>query len=189
MLAIMATIVAAGSPSRPANAAGIEKQGLCERYVSRAARNYGIPLGVLYAVGLTESGKKGNLHPYAMNIAGEARFPDTVEKAMRELHDAQRRGVRLIDVGCMQINHYYHRENFSSDRAMFDPARNVEYAASFLKSLKKQHKTWAMAVARYHAGPDNNVAQKQYVCRVIRNMVASGAGKWTPAAKKFCNSG
>lgn len=188
MLATMATVVAAGLPSRPANAAEIEKQGLCERYVSRAARNYGIPIGVLYAVGMTESGKKGNLHPYAMNIGGEARFPDTVEKAMRELHDAQRRGVRLIDIGCMQINHYYHRENFSSDRAMFDPARNVEYAASFLKSLKQRHKTWAMAVARYHAGPDNDVAQKQYVCRVIRNMVVAGAGNWTPAAKKFCNS-
>lgn len=189
MLAIMATFAATGLPSRPAFAAGTEKQGLCERYVSRAARNYGVPLGVLYAVGLTESGKKGKLHPFAMNIAGETRFPGSVEKAMRELHDAQRRGVRLIDVGCMQINHYYHRENFPSDRAMFDPARNVDYAASFLKSLKKKHKTWAMAVARYHAGPDNDVAQKQYVCRVIRNMVATGAGKWTLAAKNFCNSG
>ena len=107
---------------------------------------------------------------------------------MREFHAAQRRGVRLIDIGCMQINHHYHRENFSSDLAMFDPARNVDYAASFLKSLKKRHKTWAMAVASYHAGPDNDKAQKQYVCRVIGNMVASGTGKWTPAANRFCNS-
>jgi len=184
-----APIATAGLLSDSANAAGVEKQGLCERYVSQAARTYGIPVGVLYAVGLTESGKKGGLHPYAMNIAGEPRFPDTVEKAMREFHDAQRRGIRLIDVGCMQINHHYHREKFSSDRAMFDPARNVEYAASFLKSLKQRHKTWAMAVARYHAGPDNDAAQKQYVCRVIRNMITAGVGKWTPAAKSFCNSG
>lgn len=189
MLAIVAPVAIAVSSSEPASAAGIEKQGLCERYVSRAARAYGVPIGVLYAVGLTESGKKGALHPFAMNIAGQAKFPDTVEKAMREFHDARRRGVRLIDVGCMQINHHYHRENFPSDQAMFDPARNVDYAASFLKSLKQKHKTWAMAVARYHAGPDNNAAQKQYVCRVIRNMVASGVGKWTPEAKSFCNSG
>lgn len=189
MLAIAASVAAVESSSRPASAAGLEKPGVCERYVSRAARDYGIPISVLYAVGLTESGKKGKLNPYAMNIEGEPRFPDTVESALHELRDAQRRGIRLIDVGCMQINHYYHRENFPSDRAMFDPAQNVEYAASFLKSLKAKHKTWAMAVARYHAGPDNDVAQKQYVCRVIRNMVATGGGKWTPAAKAFCNSG
>ncbi|QKV20686.1 transglycosylase SLT domain-containing protein [Oricola thermophila] len=173
--------------SSPAVAAGSEQAGICERHVSRAARKYGIPLGIFYAVGLTESGRKGGLHPFAMNIAGEARFPATVEMAMREFHDARRRGIRLIDMGCMQINHYYHRENFPSDLAMFDPARNVEYAAKFLKELKDKHKTWSMAVARYHAGPDNDPAQKKYVCRVIGNMVAAGIGKWTPESRSFCN--
>jgi soluble lytic murein transglycosylase-like protein len=44
-----------------------------------------------------------------------------------------------------------------------------------------------MAVARYHAGPDNDPAQKRYVCRVITNMVATGFGKWTTNARTFCN--
>ena len=44
-----------------------------------------------------------------------------------------------------------------------------------------------MAVARYHAGPDNDPAQKRYVCRVIANMVATGFGKWTGNARAFCN--
>ena len=43
-----------------------------------------------------------------------------------------------------------------------------------------------MAVARYHAGPDNDPAQKKYICRVIGNLVASGFGAWTPQAKAFC---
>jgi soluble lytic murein transglycosylase-like protein len=43
-----------------------------------------------------------------------------------------------------------------------------------------------MAVARYHAGPNNNPAQKRYVCRVMANMVATGFGNWTPDAKIFC---
>ena len=187
-LAMAAFAAMAGSPFDAARASGIQHQGICERYLAKAARKYDVPIGVLYAVGLTESGLKGGLHPFAMNIEGETKFPDTVEKAMREFEAARRRGVRLIDVGCMQINQYYHRDKFPSDIAMFDPARNVMYAASFLKSLKKQYKTWSMAVARYHAGPDNNRAQKQYVCRVIRNMVATGVGNWTPAAKNFCNS-
>lgn len=46
-----------------------------------------------------------------------------------------------------------------------------------------------MAIARYHAGPDNDPAQKRYVCAVIRNMVAVGFGAWTPASRAFCRAG
>ena len=35
-----------------------------------AARRHGVPLGVLYAVGLSETGRKGVLNPYALNIDG-----------------------------------------------------------------------------------------------------------------------
>jgi soluble lytic murein transglycosylase-like protein len=185
MLAV--TAVTAGSISDGVQAAGTGSQGICERYVTIAAQTYGIPVEVLYAVGLTESGVKGKLYPYAMNIEGKTLFPGSVESAMREFTDARRQGARLIDVGCMQINHHYHHDQFPSVAAMFDPRRNVMYAASFLKSLKQKHKSWSLAVARYHAGPDNNAAQKQYVCRVIRNMVAVGMGNWTPEAQAFCN--
>ena len=186
-MSILATAIAtAGFSSDAESAPAVQQKGICERYVTEAARTYDVPVGVLYAVGLTESGLQGGLHPYAMNIEGKTKFPASVEAAMREFETARRHGARLIDVGCMQINHHYHRENFPSDAAMFEPARNVMYAASFLKQLKRKHKTWSMAVARYHAGPDNNVAQKRYVCRVIANMVATGVGKWTPAASKFC---
>jgi soluble lytic murein transglycosylase-like protein len=62
----------------------------------------------------------------------------------------------------------------------------VEYAARFLKQLRKREGNWTLAVARYNAGPNNNPAQKKYVCRVIANMVATGFGTWTPKARKFC---
>ena len=41
-------------------------------------------------------------------------------------------------------------------------------------------------MARYHAGPHNNAAQKVYICRVVANMVATGFGQWTSAAAQFC---
>jgi len=41
-------------------------------------------------------------------------------------------------------------------------------------------------VARYHAGPDNDPAQKRYICRVIANMVATGFGAWTPQSRTLC---
>jgi hypothetical protein len=188
MLALTTLILAAAFSSESDAASPIQGRGICETHVANAAHIYGVPVGVLYAVGLTESGLKGGLHPFAMNIEGKTRFPDSAGEAMRIFRDARRNGIRLIDLGCMQINHHYHRSQFPSDAAMFDPARNVMYAARFLKSLKLKHETWAMAVARYHAGPDNNTAQKRYVCRVIRNMVAVGVGNWTPSARAFCLS-
>ena len=69
---------------------------------------------------------------------------------------------------------------------MFDPHANVDYAARFLKVLHRREGSWTMAVARYHAGPNNNPAQKQYVCAVIVNMVATGFGEWTAQSRDFC---
>jgi soluble lytic murein transglycosylase-like protein len=159
---------------------------LCEREMMRASAKYGVPLGMLYSVGLTETGRRGSLQPYAMNVEGRAVFSRTAPEAMQRFEEARRSGARLIDLGCMQINHEYHREKFSSLESMLDPRANVEYAARFLKELKGRHETWTMAVARYHAGPNNDPAQKRYVCRVIANMVAAGFGEWTPGARTFC---
>ncbi len=159
----------------------------CEAEILRAADRYGIPAGILYAVGLTETGKKGSLQPNALNIEGKALFPGSRAAALSAFETARRDGKTLIDLGCMQINHRYHSANFRSVSDMLDPHQNVDYAARFLASLHARHQTWSMAVARYHAGPDNDPAQKIYVCRVIANMVAVGFGKWTPNARSFCN--
>lgn len=113
-------------------------------------------------------------------------FFDSEADALRAFVDARRSGAKLIDIGCMQINQRYHGEHFASVQAMFNPRANVEYAARFLSNLRDRHETWTMAVARYHAGPNNDPAQKRYVCRVIANLVATGYGNWTPNAQKFC---
>ncbi|TIN70251.1 MAG: lytic transglycosylase domain-containing protein, partial [Mesorhizobium sp.] len=43
----------------------------CEPEILRAADRYGVPAGILYAVGLTETGKKGSLQPNALNVEGK----------------------------------------------------------------------------------------------------------------------
>jgi soluble lytic murein transglycosylase-like protein len=160
--------------------------GVCEREMRRAADKHGVPLGMLYAVGLTETGRGDSLAPYALNIEGRAVYAVNKQEALQRIETARRAGARLIDIGCMQINHHFHARNFASLEDMLDPARNVDYAARFLGELKTREGTWTMAVARYHAGPNNNPAQKTYVCRVIANMVASGFGRWTADAQGFC---
>ncbi|GLS31322.1 transglycosylase SLT domain-containing protein [Neomesorhizobium albiziae] len=159
----------------------------CEPEILAAADRYGLPVGILYAVGLTETGKKGSLQPNALNIDGKALFPTSRQQAVEAFRQARENGAKFIDLGCMQINHRFHSEHFRSVQDMLDPHRNVDYAARFLVQLKRKHNTWSMAVARYHAGPDNDPAQKRYVCRVIANMVATGFGNWTPNARDFCN--
>ncbi|MEK1889787.1 MAG: transglycosylase SLT domain-containing protein [Phyllobacterium sp.] len=152
----------------------------------RASVKYGIPLGILYAVGLAETGRKASLQPYAMNIDGRPYFMPSAAAAMAKFDEEQFKGANLIDLGCMQINQHYHASAFRSVSAMLDPAANVDYAARFLKKLRSREGSWTMAIARYHAGPDNDPAQQYYVCRVIENMVASGFGNWTPEATRFC---
>ena len=160
--------------------------GACEREILAAAAKYGIPAGILYSVGLTETGRKGSLQPYAMNIEGKAYFGSSRQDALEAFQAARARGAKLIDLGCMQINHHFHGDQFASPTEMFDPRKNVEYAAAFLARLHARHETWTMAVARYHAGPNNDPAQKRYVCRVIANLVATGYGSWTTNARTFC---
>ena len=178
VLAALATFISSGAASAAGHA--------CEAEILSASARYGVPEGILYAVGLTETGRKGSLQPYALNIEGRAVFANSPAEAIAEFKAATRRGSKLIDLGCMQINHHYHAEHFSGLGEMLDPHANVDYAARFLVRLKAKYKTWSMAVARYHAGPDNDPAQKRYICRVIANMVATGFGKWTQNARDFC---
>ena len=158
----------------------------CEREIASAAQRYAIPLAVFYAVGLNETGTRGRLQPYSMNIDGQSVANGSLVEALARFRQAKAAGAKMIDIGCMQINHHYHGSNFASVEAMFDPVGNIDYAARFLRDLKLREHTWTMAVARYNAGPNNNPAQKVYVCGVLTKMVASGFGAWTESARNFC---
>lgn len=181
------TVLLAASISSAFPLAASAASNACEPEILAAADRYGVPVGILYAVGLTETGNEGSLQPNALNIDGKALFPRTAQQAVLAFQEARGNGAKFIDLGCMQINHRFHSEHFRNVSEMLDPHRNVDYAARFLVQLKRKHDTWSMAVARYHAGPNNDPAQKRYVCRVIANMVATGFGKWTANARSFCN--
>jgi hypothetical protein len=181
MLAAMAILAIAWFD--PARAADSQ---VCEREMVRAAQVNDIPLNVLYAVGLTETGHKGALNPFDMNVDGRTVSSASLGEALEKFAAERASGAQLIDIGCMQINHHWHAADFHSVADMFDPGNNVRYAANFLKELREREGTWTLAVARYNAGPNNDPAQKKYVCAVIRNMVASGMGQWTPNARAFC---
>jgi len=181
LLSIWSSAAVAGTPRGPA-------AGVCEREIARAAERYDVPIPILYAVGLTETGYKGSLQPYALNIEGKDYVATDLRDGLRAFREAQARGARLIDIGCMQMNHYWHGKEFNSLEEMFDPRRNVERAAAFLKELRQREGNWTTAVARYNASPKNTAAGHRYTCRVIRNLVNAGIGHWTPDAKAYCDT-
>ena len=71
----------------------------------------------------------------------------------------QGRGVASIDVGCMQVNLFYHPAAFRSLDEAFDPAPNARYAARFLRSLFGRVGGWAAAAAAYHSFTPELAAQ------------------------------
>ena len=181
--ALRAALAAIFTCSAPRQAAA---DNACEREMARAARSYGVPLGVLYAVGLTETGRGDSLRPYALNIEGKSVYDIDKDEALRRFQRGAA-GRRQDDRRRLHADQPpLPRPSFSSVEDMLDPSKNVDYAARFLQQLKAREGSWTLAVARYHAGPDNDPAQKRYVCRVIANLVASGFGAWTADARAFC---
>jgi hypothetical protein len=82
---------------------------------------------------------------------GKGRFFPTKAAAIAAVKRLQARGVTSIDVGCMQVNLHYHPTAFRSLSDAFDPARNADYAATFLTALKRDRGSWRRAVEHYHS--------------------------------------
>ena len=81
----------------------------------------------------------------------------------------QARGIRSVDVGCLQVNLLHHPGAFASLEEAFEPAANARYAARFLRELQgRAGGAWSQAVAWYHsATPERGEA---YRLRVMAHL-------------------
>lgn len=148
------------SISYPARAGSTD--AACFDATRRAAAKHDIPLDILAAVALTETGMKQNgryaPYPWSANVAGRGYRFESKRDAVASAEAWLKKGVTSFDVGCMQINWRWHGKAFSSVRAAFDPYRNTDYAARFLKSNYKALGSWPAAVGRYHSGTEKFAA-------------------------------
>jgi phytoene dehydrogenase-like protein len=125
--------------------------------VGAAERGAAIPPHLLAAISRVESGRRdpgtGDWHPWpwTVNAEGEGSFYDTKAQAIAAVQAMQARGVRSIDVGCMQVNLMHHPDAFPNLELAFDPQANAAYAARFLKELFTQTGDWPKAAALYHS--------------------------------------
>ena len=151
LLVALAAMTAA--PFAAAARAGMSET--CERAARIAAQQTGVPLDVLRAITLTETGRRsdGRLEPWpwTVNIEGKGLWFDSYEEALAYADANLRRGARSFDVGCFQLNYKWHGRAFASLADMFDPVRNAVYAARFLRELHEETGNWTDAAGAYHS--------------------------------------
>ncbi len=140
---------------------------LCRAAIIAAERAGALPAQLLSAIGRVESGRRDPASgvlapwPWTINAEGQGSFYDTKEQAIAAARGLQARGVRSIDVGCMQVNLMHHPDAFASLEQAFDPSANAAYAARFLTDLHAQTNDWSRAAALYHSATPELAAAYQ----------------------------
>lgn len=130
---------------------------LCTAPMAAIEVEHRIPVQLLEAIGMVESGrwdeaaKRTRPWPWTVYSEGRGHRLATKAEAIAMVEGLRARGVRNIDIGCMQINFGYHGKHFASLDEMFEPAANIGYAATFLASLKQRRRSWSQAVRFYHS--------------------------------------
>ncbi|MEM6896751.1 MAG: lytic transglycosylase domain-containing protein [Pseudomonadota bacterium] len=128
----------------------------CESLAVAVAQKHGVPVELLIAIAHTESGRRGRdqpvrAWPWTSNIEGQGRYYDTRAAALQHLEEVRDSGVTSFDVGCMQLNYRWHQMHFKTLSDMLDPARNVAYAARYLRELWTETGNWETATRYYHS--------------------------------------
>jgi len=148
---------------------------ICIRAILEAQVRYGIPDNLLLGIGLQEAGTRRDglltVWPWAVNAAGEGRMFDNPEAAMQWVRDKQDADIQSIDVGCMQINLYWHADAFQTLADGFDPTRNVDYAARFLRALFERTGDWEVAAGSYHSLTPEH--RSTYLALLERNLLVA----------------
>jgi hypothetical protein len=119
----------------------------CERAAQAAEAEFGLPAGVLRAIGKVES--RG--WPWTANVDGAAEIYQSKSEAVAGLTRVRPSTPANIDVGCFQISSRYHPLAFATVADALDPDANAHYAARFLTELRTKYGDWARAVGAYHS--------------------------------------
>lgn len=144
--------------------------GPCDDAIRAAAQTTGVPLQILQAVALAETGRErsGQMMPWpwVVNLSGRAYWFDTEEEAKHFLRVSLPAGRPSVDIGCFQINARWHGGAFPSLESMLSPPKNAVYAATFLWDLYLETGDWRSAVGKFHSRHSDLGAS--YIARVER---------------------
>lgn len=169
----------------------------CEAAGTAAEQRFGLPRGLLLAIGRVESGRwdpaLGRVAPWpwTIDVAGSGRLFGSRAEAVTATTALRSEGAANVDVGCFQISLLHHPNAFASLNEAFDPDLNADYAARFLISLHDRTGSWPAAVAAYHSadpgrgGPYRNLVYAAWTNAAdasVATLPAPGTGVhiWTP---------
>ena len=119
----------------------VDDNELCSLVAARMEGKYKIKPHLLQTISSVETGRwdynkeKFFPWPWTINANGKGRHFNTKEEAVAAVKSLQAKGIESIDVGCMQISLKYHGNAFNSIEEAFEPEKNVEYSAKFLRKL------------------------------------------------------
>lgn len=152
---------------------------VCRMYLPSVEQNHSIPNRLLHAISIIESGvrqgKQVDSWPWIINANGKPYIFKSKLEAITKVRELQGKGIRSIDVGCMQINLKQHPNAFKNLEEAFDPGKNIAYAARFLSALKDKLGNWRDAVAYYHsATASRNAPYKKKVLAVWKRLLDAG---------------
>ncbi len=143
---------------------------ICDQAASYAAAETGVPVSVLKAIALTETGRSRagvtRPWPWTVNMEGQGHWFDSFALALAFVREHHARGARSFDLGCFQINFKWHHQHFATIEAMFDPAENALYAARFLAELFSEKGNWVDAAGAYHSRLAENA--ERYKARFLQ---------------------
>ncbi|MBC8269810.1 MAG: hypothetical protein H8E36_13760 [Rhodospirillaceae bacterium] len=160
-------MVLAGTPQVIGNA-----WELCDIQAARVEQSRSIPQHLLKAISLAETGRWDTVRqenfawPWTVTSLGKGHYFPDKQTALKFVHRLKARGITNIDVGCMQINLFYHGSAFASLEQAMEPAANVAYAARFLDGLYRTTRSWTKASGFYHSTtPERAQAYKMKVLK------------------------
>lgn len=155
------------------------KDDICSEIINKTEIDLKIPENLLLSIALTESGRKVDNKffpwPWAVNVKGKGYFLKNKQQLVSFANYNLKKKIKNFDLGCMQINYYYHGHKFKNIANMIEPKINVSWAGKFLINLKAKHKTWDEAISRYHS--NTKWRKKQYLAKVMNNWAFVGKTK------------
>ena len=165
-----------------------EDKLLCISEIKKVEKHLNLPNNILLAISLTETGRLVDgmyiPWPWSLNVKGKGYYLDSKKQAINYALTNIKNFTKNVDIGCMQINYYYHGKKFKNFNDMINPKINVLYAGYFLLDLREKHGTWKEAIMRYHSS--NPRRKKNYYNKVLNNWSYLGTDfKTTKVNKKY----
>ena len=144
-------------PAKAQETAIVDEDFVCLSATLKAEEKYQIKKHLLTSISNVETGRWNErlqqkaAWPWTVNVKGKGYFYKTKAEAVAAVKNWQKRGYKSIDVGCMQVNLRFHGKKFASLEEAFDPEKNVDVAARFLKKRHQSRGDWMKAATDYHS--------------------------------------